>query len=99
MEQLKIKINDIARFDAIIEHSLPECGDLEVITKDAGTESGRGIVMVTFTVRLPDGAWGRAQAVTSMRLFRGMATSIAAIYNDDGCRVNMLDPLDDGVIT
>lgn len=99
MEHLELQINDIDGFDAVMKSSLPDTGDLKIITKDAGTEGGRGIVMFTFTVQLPDGTLARAQTVTSMRSFRAIASAVAATYNDDGHRVNMSDPLDDGVIT
>lgn len=98
MEQLKTKLNDIKRFDEVIKNSLPDLGDLEIITKDAGMVSGRGIVMLTFTVDI-DGELKRAQTVTSMRNFRAIANAIVSTYDDDGFRVNMADPLDDGVIT
>ncbi len=98
MEKLSIKLNNIERFDEIIKGSLPDGGDLEIVTKDAGMVSGRGIVMLTFTVDV-DGEMKRAQTVTSMRNFRAIASAICSTYDDDGFRVNMADPLDDGIIT
>lgn len=98
MEILDLKLNGIDRFDEVLKDSLPDNGDLEVITKDAGMVSGRGIVMFTFTVALPDGTVRRAQTVTSMRMFRAIANAIVSTYDDDGFRVNMADPLDDGII-
>lgn len=99
MEHLQTKLNDVERFDEVIRNSLPDGGDMEIVTKDAGMESGRGIVMVTFTVRCPDGSLRRAQSVTTMRNFRAIAYAIFSTYDDDGFRVNMADPLNDGVIT
>lgn len=98
MEKLEVKLNNIDRFDEVIRNSLPDGGDLEIITKDAGMKSGRGIVMFTFTVNV-DGKLCRAQTVTTMRSFRAIASAIASTYDDDGYRVNMANPLDDGVIT
>jgi len=98
MEKLEIKLNNIGRFDEVIQNSLPDGGDLEIITKDAGMQSGRGIVMFTFTVDV-GGKACRAQTVTTMRNFRAIAMAIASTYDDDGFRVNMADPLNDGVIT
>lgn len=98
MEVLNIKLNDIDRFDEVISNSLLEGGDLEIVTKDAGMESGRACVMLTFTVALPDGSRARAQSVTTMRMFRAIANAIVSSYDDEGFRVNMVDPLDDGVI-
>lgn len=97
MESLDLKINEIEAFDAVLKSSLPDYGDATIITKDAGMESGRAIVMLTFTVDF-NGERKRVQTVMTMRNFRAIAQTIAEIYNDDGFRVNMNDPLDDGVI-
>lgn len=98
MEHLQVKLNDIERVDEVIKNSLPDGGDLEIITKDDGMVSGRGIVMFTFSVDI-GGEIRRVQTVTTMRLFRSIANAIVSTYDDEGFRVNMADPLDDGVIT
>lgn len=98
MEQLNVQLNGVERFDEVIGSSLPEGGDLEIITKDAGMKSGNGCVMFTFTVELPDGSRARAQSVTTMRMFRAIANAIVSSYDDEGFRVNMVDPLEDGII-
>lgn len=98
MEKLEVKLNNIARFDEVIQNSLPDGGDLEIITKDAGMQSGRGIVMFTFSVDV-GGTLHRVQTVTTMRMFRSIANAIISTYDAEGFRVNMADPLDDGVIT
>ena len=98
MNVLNVQLNGIERFDEVISNSLPEGGDLEIITKDAGMKTGNGCVMFTFTVQLPDGSRTRAQSVTTMRMFRAIANAIVTSYDDEGFRVNMADPLDDGVI-
>lgn len=98
MEALRTKLNDVDRFDEVIRTSLPDCGDMEIITKDAGMQSGRGIVMITFSVQLPDGTMARAQSVTTMRMFRAIALAVFSTYSDEGYRENMADPLNDGVI-
>lgn len=98
MNVLNVQLNGIERFDEVIGNSLPEGGDLEIITKDVGTKSGRACVMFTFTVELPDGSLARAQTVTSMRMFRAIANAIVSTYDDEGFRVNMADPLDDVII-
>lgn len=99
MEKLEIKINKAERYDEVIKDSLPECGDMEIVTKDAAMVSGRAGVMVTFRVELPDGTLKRVQSVTPMRAFRAMALALSTTYDDDGFRQNMADPLADGVIT
>lgn len=98
MEQIDIKLNNVERFKEVIENSLPDGGGLEIITNDSAMKSGRAGVMLTFTVQLPDGSIARAQAVTTMRMFRAIANAIVASYDDEGFRINMADPLDDGII-
>lgn len=98
MEKFELKINQYDRYDEILKNSLPDFGDVEIITKDGGMTSGRGIVMITFSVQLPDGSTARVQTCTSMKLFRSVAVALAATYTDDGFRQNMCDPLDDGII-
>lgn len=98
MEKLTVQLNNIERFDEVIKNSLPDGGDLEVITKDAGMVSGRGIVMFTFSVDV-GGEVKRVQTVTTMRNFRAIANAIVSTYDDEGFRVNMADVLEDGIIT
>lgn len=98
MEHLQVRLNDVTRYDEIIQNSIPDCGDLEIITKDAGMVSGRGIVMFTFTANI-EGKLHRVQTVTTMRMFRAIANAIVSTYDDEGFRVNMADALDDGIIT
>ena len=75
-------------FDAIIQGTaqhptLPEGGDLSVITKHDGAISGRAIAMLTFTVQV-EGVSMIAQAVTSIKLLKQMLRMIDAKYTDDG---------------
>jgi hypothetical protein len=37
--------------------------------------------------------------MSSMRMFRAIGNAIISTYSDEGFRINMADPLDDGVIT
>lgn len=57
---------------------LPECGDLAVYVKPNATVNGNPMAVLTFTVRLPDGSFARAQSTTTLalwesvlRIFRG----------------------------
>ena len=77
MENLEVRINNAERYDEVLKDTLPEYGDLEIITKDAAMKSGRAAVMFTFTVDLPDGSVKRVQAVTPLRVFRAIANAIA----------------------
>jgi hypothetical protein len=75
-------------FDAIIQgtaphETLPEAGDLTLITKHNGALSGRAIAMLTFKVEV-DGKVRRAQAVTSIKLLKTMLMAIDRLYDDDG---------------
>jgi len=75
-------------FDAIIQGTaphatLPEGGDLTLITKHDGAISSRAIAMWTFTVEM-DGKMRRAQAVTSIKLLKSALRMLDAKYNDDG---------------
>lgn len=82
MENLVIKLNDVELYDAVIADSLPECGDLAVITKDGGMESGAAGAVITFTVQLPDGTIGRAQAATTVRLLISLGAALSGRYGD-----------------
>lgn len=69
-------------YDAALMDTLPECADLTLITKDGAMESGAPGIMVTFTVRLPDGSLRRVQAVTSLRVFLAAVKAIKAKYGE-----------------
>ncbi len=84
MESFDVKINKPEDFDAAIQTSLPELGDICLITKHGATQSGRTAVMLTFHVQLPDGTIRRVQAVTTMKLFRTIATTFLNTYTDEG---------------
>lgn len=83
MEQISIKINDAAAFDAALKESLAEAGDLQIITKDGATVSGKPAVMLTFTVTLPNGHHARAQAVTTLKLLLPVLQALNAKYAAD----------------
>jgi hypothetical protein len=84
MEGIQTKMNDAARFDAVLKESLADGGDLEIVTKDGATESGRAGVMLTFSVQLPDGSLARAQTVVTARLFLMAALIVATKYPHEG---------------
>lgn len=77
MEQLTVSLDDGAKFDRCLEEGLPEDGNVELIIKEAGTESGQPIVMLTWTVMLPSGAFRRVQAVTTTRLLAMAGMAVA----------------------
>lgn len=84
METLNILIDQPDDFDKVLKDSLPECGDLVVITKHDAMQSGAAGVMITFTVKLPDGTFKRVQAVTSMKLFRSVTQIFLGTYDERG---------------
>ena len=65
------------RYDEILDNSLPENADLEIVLlKRRGTANGGSCVMLTFTVELPDGTLQRVQTVTTAKLFVTAAKAI-----------------------
>ena len=83
MEQVIIHLKNQERYDELIELSrtthTPECGDMEIITKDDCTESGTPGVMVAFTVMV-DGKPRRVQAVITARLFIDAGVAVRAAH-------------------
>jgi hypothetical protein len=80
-------------FDAIIQgtaphDTLPEGGDLMLITKHGGTESERAIAMLTFTVEV-GGKMRRAQAVTTVKLLKACLKMLNGRYTDEGFPVDL----------
>ena len=79
MESVTIKLNDSLAFDAILKNSLPEGGDLTIITKDNATITGSPVVMIAFTVEV-NGRIEQVQAVTTMKLFVSVLRALGAKY-------------------
>lgn len=69
MEKIEVLLDDGTgrAFDAALQGTLPEAGDLCIITKDRATEGGNPGALLTFTVGLPDGKFARAQAVATVK--------------------------------
>ena len=76
MEQVRV-LHSAQRFDECLDAGLPEQGDVEIILKENGTQSGLPIVMLTWTARMPDGSTHRVQATTTSRLFVTAGMAIA----------------------
>lgn len=55
---------------------LPEGGDLSAFVKPNATLAGNAMVVLTFTVRLPDGSVARAQAATTAALLEAAGIAI-----------------------
>lgn len=81
MEQITV-ILDAERFDKAVHGGLelspdlpvlPECGDLAFYVKPNATVGGKPMVVVTFTVKLPDGKFARAQATNTFANYELMA--------------------------
>ena len=87
MEQLRVRINDAGLYDRAIKESIPELGDMMIVTKDGAMESGRSSVMVTFRVTLPDGTIQRVQAATTVKLFKMACAALTGAYNDEGINI------------
>ncbi len=85
MEHIEVTMNDQAAFDQAVngDASLQGLGDLEFITVDHATEHGRPAVVITFSVRLPNGEGGyRAQITTTVRLLNMALSAIQGRYGD-----------------
>ena len=82
-ESLRLAFDNEARYREVLAEALPESGDLEIITLRSATQAGNTGVMLTFTVKLPNGSMQRVQAVTTMKLFTNAARAIlhAEQYN------------------
>lgn len=83
-ESVDIKFDAAELFDRYMKENrqahLPECGDLEIVVKPGGMESGRSAVMITFTVMVK-GKRKRVQAVTTLRLL-GMIADVCQMRID-----------------
>lgn len=93
MEGVRIRLADEDLYDKLCRgpESLRDCGDLMVVTKDSGTEGGRPIVLLTFTVEMPDGTFRRAQTAVTGRLFAGVCAAFRGRYGDEGDMVRTAD--------
>lgn len=67
-------------FDRELQNTLPDGGDLKVITKSNGTKTGQAVVMLKFSVQLPGGAIRHAQTVVTARLFIDAAAAVAGCH-------------------
>lgn len=74
-EHVQVLLQD-RDFDRLVHSGLPEGGDLTIAVKERATKEGRAGVVVAFSVRLPDGSIGHAQAVTTLRNFLTAAAAI-----------------------
>lgn len=90
MEHLRVA-NSAVLFDRAVHGGLdgetipvlPDGGDLAVFVKPNATVGGRPGVVVTFTVRLPDGTMARAQSVTTLANFENVFAAIRG-WKDGG---------------
>lgn len=88
MEHLPVNLNDTELFDNTVRgldgvQTLRDAGDLQIITKDQGTEGGRAIACLTFSVEV-DGKLVRAQTVTTVRLLATALSALRGRYDVDG---------------
>jgi hypothetical protein len=80
MESVDVALS-AEKFDAAVHGNgvdpvLPECGDLAFYVKSNATDGGKPAVVVTFTVRLPDGSLAKAQAVTTLANFETVCACV-----------------------
>jgi len=91
MEKVRLLLNDVAEYDKVIANSLPEGGDLRIITKDVGMESGRASALFCFTVQLPDGTKATAQAAVTVNTLQTLAAGLNGRYEDGLLRPHLRD--------
>jgi hypothetical protein len=93
MESISIKLNDPEAFDRILRgpDSLPDAGEMSMVTKDNGTAAGRPCVLLSHWVKCPDGSIKLAQTTITGRLFANMAATFRGRYGPDGDRVCTAD--------
>jgi len=84
MEKFEIKLNNHLVYDGALKGSLPEHGDIAIVTKDGAMESGAAAAMITFSVDLPDGTKQRVQTVTTVKLLLGALAALRGRYDDNG---------------
>lgn len=69
MENINLVLDNAEQFDqAVHNDTVPECGDLKIITKARATDAGLPAAVLTFHVVLPNGKRQRVQTVTTVRL-------------------------------
>ena len=88
MENITIKFDDHEAFDFAVHGdghtpSLPEGGNITIITKDKQTLAGAAIAVITWEVEV-EGMKRHAQAVTTVRLLHVAFQALASRYDSDG---------------
>ncbi|MEE8218997.1 MAG: hypothetical protein V3S03_08530 [Vicinamibacteria bacterium] len=100
MESCKLLIDNAARFDEILEESrrdgLPECADLEIVTKAGATQGGASGVIVSWTVN-DGGRIRRVQATTTVKVLAAIAAGLQGIVLQEELLARAPDgwPVDD----
>lgn len=93
MEHLQILLNKPREFDEAVHGkgevpSIPEAGDLSIITKDLGTDEGRALAVITFTAE-HEGKRVRCQAVTTVRVLEALLGAINGRYENGKVRPHL----------
>lgn len=87
MEVIRLELDDGSgeKFDAALRGTLKDAADLAIITKDAGTEEGNPIAMLTFSVQIGGGdeaRMARVQTVCSVKHLISVGKALDAKYPD-----------------
>lgn len=82
-EVLRVNLDDDGTYDKVLQDSLQDSGDLQIIIKNNCTNNGRACAMLTFTVDV-NGKLHRAQTVMTMRNLMGALRILESHYTDDG---------------
>lgn len=83
MEHVSLKLGDDAAYDDAVHNSLPDFGDLTVITKDVATTNGAAGAVLTFHTN-SCGHRVRVQTTTTVNCLRAMLKALEGRYDDHG---------------
>ena len=82
MESVTIAIDKAEEFDEIVHNSLPDNGELRVVTKAGGMVSGKSIAVLSFGV-LVNGKMQRVQIVKSVSLLASTFGALISIMKQE----------------
>lgn len=77
VEHLNLVLDGGETFDRLLREGLPEGGDLTVAAKPYATQQHSTAVLLSWTVKLPDGSLARVQAVTTAACFMAAARGLS----------------------
>lgn len=83
MEQLRLILGQDKEFDQIVHGAAPQASGITIATKDAGTQGGMPVAVISFDAEV-DGKRVRVQATTTLRLLVGFYSACKGRYGPGG---------------